>query len=655
MKHVFIVLFTSYLVACGGSPAPKTTDTPAPPEPTTACGPAKQAEPISSGGEWQLVWADEFDGSVIDNSKWQHEVNCAGGGNNELQCYTDAQANSFVENGLLHIVGVKQAVSGNDGWDGKSGNNVTRNYSSARLRTLGLADWRYGRFEIRAKLPFGQGMWPAIWMLPAQNSYGGWPLDGEIDIMETVNLRTNTDNSNRLHGYLHYSDAKGQLKSSGNSIIPSNDLSTNFHTFAVEWEAGEIRWYIDDVLYSTQRQTEWMTCGGAIKEGVVKTDSAPFDQNFHLLLNLAIGGEWPGSPDSTTQWPQTFQVDYVRVYQCLADTITGHGCTSNKQAQKPLVVGYLPAYKGLADNIGKIGLDQLSHVNLSFLNPNSDGELIVDDTLLCMPSATTTKVSGTEIRTVVEQAHEAGVKVSISVGGGVIPHCAGDWDNLLQVENRQALIDKLLQVVDDFNLDGLDIDLEGALLTQIDNAGNYTPFIQALSAQLKKRGKLLTTATASYVGGMVPESSVPYFDFVYVMSYDAIGPSWGQAGTEHSSYQMAVEHLKIWQQRGVSKDKLVLGLPFYGYGFGSYASDYSFNDIVSQFGQDATNQDLIGTACIGCSYITYNGINTIRAKTALALQEGAGVMIWEVTQDASAGNSLLKTITSQIQNIKNSP
>ena len=320
-----------------------------------------------------------------------------------------------------------------------------------------------------------------------------------------------------------------------------------------------------------------------------------------------------------------------------------------------LVVGYLPGYRGLVSHLEHIGLEQLTHLNLSFANPDATGELINNDKLLCMAGKSTANVSGDEIRIVVERAHQVDVKVLMSVGGGIIPQCSGDWHNLLQTDNRQNLVTKLIHLVDEFKLDGLDIDLEGILLTQIDNAGNYTPFIQALSVELKKRKKLLTTATASYVGGMVPVSSIAYFDLVNIMSYDAIGPSWGPSGTEHASYQQAEEHLLLWRQRGVDKNKLVLGLPFYGYGFGSYAGEHSFKDILTKFGQQAANKDVVGNACASCSYVTYNGLTTIRAKTALALQHGGGVMIWELTQDASGNNSLLNTISQQIQATQSQP
>jgi chitinase len=168
---------------------------------------------------------------------------------------------------------------------------------------------------------------------------------------------------------------------------------------------------------------------------------------------------------------------------------------------------------------------------------------------------------------------------------------------LLQPANRATVVNNLVQLVNTLNLDGIDIDIEGGLLTSIDNAGNYTPFVQALRNGLGN--KLLTAATASYVGGMVPTSSLPYFDFVNIMSYDAIGPGWGQSGSEHSPYSMAVSDINIWKARGLSKEKLVLGVPFYGYGFNGFASDYDFKDIVAQFGASAAQTDIVGNRCAG--------------------------------------------------------
>lgn len=315
------------------------------------------------------------------------------------------------------------------------------------------------------------------------------------------------------------------------------------------------------------------------------------------------------------------------------------------------VIGYVPSYKNMSAVVDKTDLTKLTHINISFLNPDASGTLTKDGDPVCMPGATTSNAKASEIRYLVEKAHKAGVKVLVSVAGGVIPACSGDWAQLLQPASRPQLVRNLMQFIHDFNLDGIDIDIEGVLLTAIDESGNYTPFIQELRSDLPA-GKLLTAATASYVGGMVPESSLAYFDFVTLMAYDTIGPSWGVAGSEHSSFAQAQADVRLWQSRGLPKNKLVLGVPFYGYGYGDYRPDYSFADIVAEFGAEAAQQDLIGKACAGCSYITYNGIPTIRKKTQLGLAEGSGVMIWEMDHDGEGENSLLSVIAEEINNKK---
>lgn len=317
------------------------------------------------------------------------------------------------------------------------------------------------------------------------------------------------------------------------------------------------------------------------------------------------------------------------------------GASAQLAVAQTKVVGYIPSYKGMPGVIDRTDLTKLTHINLSFLNPNASGAVLSGGNPVCMEGAT-----GSDINYVVQKAHAAGVKVLVSVAGGVIPSCSGNWQTLLQAGSRASTVNNLAQFVNNFGLDGIDIDIEGTLLTNIDNAGNYTPFIQALRSALP--GKLVTSATASYNGGMVPTSSLPYFDFVNIMSYDAIGPGWGPAGAEHSPYSMAQSDIATWKARGLTKEKLVLGVPFYGYGFNGYNSSYDFNSIVNQFGASAAQTDVIGTRCAGCSYITYNGIPTIKAKTRLALQEGSGVMIWELSQDATGSNSLLAAIRSEI-------
>lgn len=246
--------------------------------------------PVPEG--YELVWNDEFSGSEIDASKWEHEVNAAGGGNNELQYYTDRRVNSFVENGALVIQALKEQYTGPEG---------TRSYTSARLRTMKKGDWKYGRFSIRAKLPYGQGLWPAIWMLPTDWKYGGWAASGEIDIMELVGHEPN-----KVLGTLHYGGVYPNNTHSGDSYtLPEGDFSQDFHVFTIDWDTTQFRWYVDDIFY--QSQTSWYSENGPYP--------APFDQFFHILLNVAVGGNLPGNPDESTIFPQRMYVDYVRVFK----------------------------------------------------------------------------------------------------------------------------------------------------------------------------------------------------------------------------------------------------------------------------------------------------------------------------------------------------
>ncbi|WKZ70846.1 MAG: glycoside hydrolase family 16 protein [Melioribacteraceae bacterium] len=237
---------------------------------------------------YTLVWNDEFEGSAIDNNKWGHEVNARGGGNNELQYYTDRPENSFVQDGYLHIVAHQEEYTGDEG---------TRYYTSARMRTMNKGDWTYARIEVKAKIPYGQGMWPAIWMLPTDWSYGGWPSSGEIDIMEHVN------SGSEIHGSVHteaYNHRIGTQKT-GQITIP--DADDNFHVYAIEWSEDKIDFMVDGQVYFTFNND---------KKGDYKT--WPFDKRFHLLLNVAVGGDWPGNPTPQTLFPKEMVVDYVRVY-----------------------------------------------------------------------------------------------------------------------------------------------------------------------------------------------------------------------------------------------------------------------------------------------------------------------------------------------------
>lgn len=241
---------------------------------------------------WKLVWNDEFDGKEIDTMKWQHQTGGWGFGNNEDQFYTNDSANSYIDNGKLVIKALKQEHEG-------------KPYTSAKLITKGKADWTYGRFEFRAKLPIGKGMWPAIWMMPTDmEKYGGWPSCGEIDIMEYLGHVPN-----QVHGTLHMGNPHyyrgDQMK------LNKGSFAEEFHEFALAWTPTEMRWYVDDKEY--YQTTSWFT---RKDEGSNNEPTpAPFDRAFYLQMNLAVGGNWPGYPDETTVFPQTFEIDYVRVYQ----------------------------------------------------------------------------------------------------------------------------------------------------------------------------------------------------------------------------------------------------------------------------------------------------------------------------------------------------
>jgi GH18 family chitinase len=292
-----------------------------------------------------------------------------------------------------------------------------------------------------------------------------------------------------------------------------------------------------------------------------------------------------------------------------------------------------------------------THINLAFGNPDRDGAMVKGEALACFPISKTAMLTRKQLREGVAHLQARGSKVLVSVAGGVIPQCSGDWAELLSPSKRSAIVKNLIALVDEADLDGLDIDLEGILLTKIDKAGDFTPFIAELSAELRRRGKLLTCATASYEGGMIPKESIRYFDLVNIMSYDAIGPSWGSAGAEHSTLENAQRDLALWREQGVPKERLVLGVPFYGYGFGGFQANWTYGDIVSAYGRGAERFDLIGKACAGCSYITFNSPATIRNKAALATRQAAGIMVWEIAQDTESG-TLLQAINNGLKSAR---
>lgn len=246
---------------------------------------------------YELVWEDDFGGTQVDPAKWEFQIgtgcpDLCGWGNNELQYYR--AENATVAGGFLTIRAKQESFGG-------------RNYTSARLRTRNRGDWTYGRIEMRAKMPIGRGLWSAFWMLPTDEIYGTWAASGEIDIVEHIG-----QDPARVLGTLHYGGTWPNNTSWGDDyLLPSGNFHDGFHDFALEWEPCEIRWYVDGVLYATR--DDWFSAGGPYP--------APFDQRFHLLLNLAVGGNLPGPPDQTTQFPQDLVVDYVRVYRPTPDVL----------------------------------------------------------------------------------------------------------------------------------------------------------------------------------------------------------------------------------------------------------------------------------------------------------------------------------------------
>jgi beta-glucanase (GH16 family) len=227
---------------------------------------------------WVQTWADEFDGNSVDGSKWGIDVATGGFGNNELEYYTNRQENVRVEGGNLIITARREDYGG-------------AQYTSGKLTTAGHFTTIYGKFEMRAKIPTGQGIWPAFWMLGENIGQVGWPACGEIDIMEHIGKEYGT-----VHGSTH---GVGTDHTGGTN---NGDIHNNFHTFAANWQPDHIDFLIDDNVYYTV-QKSW---GG----------DWPFDHTqMFIILNLAVGGNWPGNPDGSTQFPQEFVIDYVRVFE----------------------------------------------------------------------------------------------------------------------------------------------------------------------------------------------------------------------------------------------------------------------------------------------------------------------------------------------------
>lgn len=233
---------------------------------------------------WNIVWHDEFEGSKLDLNNWTFDVGGSGWGNAEWQAYTRNPENVRVEDGMLVIEAREEPnlISG-------------RNYSSARIKTQGLHSWKYGRIEARIKLPYGQGIWPAFWMLGDTNK--GWPASGEIDILEFIGREPD-----QIYATVHAPGYSGGNGVTTNFDVSADSLKNDFHIYAIEWEENEIRWYFDDQEFFKLTPAD-------------VPDAWIFNHEFFIIMNVAVGGRWPGYPDETTVFPQQMLVDYVRVYQ----------------------------------------------------------------------------------------------------------------------------------------------------------------------------------------------------------------------------------------------------------------------------------------------------------------------------------------------------
>ena len=253
------------------------------------------APPQSGESRWSLVWSDEFngqDGSRPDPAKWKFDVGGNGWGNHELEYYTDRRENSFVRGGNLVIQARQENFTGPD--------RVAHGYTSARITTQGLFDQAYGRFEARIKIPRGQGLWPAFWILGNNAEKVGWPGCGEIDIMENIGKEPSL-----VHGSMHGPGYSGDSGYTSEYKLPGGvHFFDDFHVFAIEWEPNVVPFFVDQEEYATFTPARLPTGMKWV-----------FDHPFFIILNVAVGGDWPGAPDAATEFPQSMLVDYVRVYK----------------------------------------------------------------------------------------------------------------------------------------------------------------------------------------------------------------------------------------------------------------------------------------------------------------------------------------------------
>jgi chitinase len=291
------------------------------------------------------------------------------------------------------------------------------------------------------------------------------------------------------------------------------------------------------------------------------------------------------------------------------------------------IVGYIRNQRVLANSIKNVDLDKITHLNIAFSNPDSSGNLKVAPGL----------------KDVTELAHKSGVKVLLSIGGGTPPAAL---PNFIYGDKQDLFISALIKVMVDDNLDGIDVDLEGSLVDK-----NYEGFVLKLASALKEKNKLITAAIATVYADKYTDRALAQFDFINVMCYDKTGP-WNQNKPgQHAPFDMAADDMAYWNsKRGIAKEKLSLGVPFYGYGFGTNAPEsIAYKDIIAQY-PGAENTDQVTVP--GGGVIYYNGAPTIKAKTQLALEKAGGVMIWQLLQDTQGEKALLCVIDDTIKSQK---
>lgn len=290
-KMMTLIVLFSAIISCSKSGDADITPPFPMPEATkdTLIIPATGYDAPSSYDGYNLVWSNEFNGNNLLADEWTYETgdgcpNC-GWGNNELQYYSNSAQNLFFKDGKLIIRAKKESYGG-------------KAYTSARIKTQNKKSFKFGRIDFRAVMPVGKGIWPAFWMMPEKNVYGGWPSSGELDIMEYLGHDTA-----RVHGTLHFGPGPGSRQITKSTILGEGGFNNEFHVFSLIWEEDKIQWLVDGVVYSTVARADF------------GTENYPFNEEFYFIINLAVGGNWPGNPDAATKFPQYYIIDYLRIYQ----------------------------------------------------------------------------------------------------------------------------------------------------------------------------------------------------------------------------------------------------------------------------------------------------------------------------------------------------